>query len=218
MKTIKIKNSNKEYSIGKIVCVARNYAEHAKELGNEIPDNPVLFIKPASSVIYSGGEILYPSFSNNMHHEVELVLLIGNTIKDADEFTAKDAIEAYSVGLDMTLRDVQGELKKKGSPWTVAKCFDTSCVLTDFVSASDYNLSLDEVISLSVNDTRRQFEKLNLMLFPPVQLVQYISSLMTLEKGDLVFTGTPAGVGPVKPGDKISASISDIADLECTVK
>jgi len=218
MKTIKIKNSNKEYSIGKIVCVARNYAEHAKELGNEIPDNPVLFIKPSSSVIYSGGEILYPSFSNNMHHEVELVLLIGNTIKDADEYTSKNAIEAYSVGLDMTLRDVQGELKKKGSPWTVAKCFDTSCVLTDFISASDYNLSLDEVISLSVNDTRRQYEKLNLMLFPPVQLVQYISSLMTLEEGDLVFTGTPAGVGPVKPGDKISASISNIADLECTVK
>ena len=198
--------------------MARNYAEHAKELGNEIPDNPVLFIKPASSVIYSGGEILYPSFSNNMHHEVELVLLIGNTIKDADEYTSKNAIEAYSVGLDMTLRDVQGELKKKGSPWTVAKCFDTSCVLTDFISASDYNLSLDEVISLSVNDTRRQYEKLNLMLFPPVQLVQYISSLMTLEEGDLVFTGTPAGVGSVKPGDKISASISNIADLECTIK
>jgi 5-carboxymethyl-2-hydroxymuconate isomerase len=218
MKTVKIKNSNEEIVIGKIVCVGRNYAEHAKELGNEIPDKPVIFMKPASSVIYSDGEIIYPSFSNDMHHEAELVLLIGEPVKEADSQTAENAITAYSVGLDMTLRDIQGVLKKKGSPWTIAKCFDTSCVLTDFISVNDYKLTMDEVISLSVNNVKRQNEKLNLMLFSPVQLVQYISSLMTLEKGDLIFTGTPAGVGAVKPGDKIFASISNIAELSCSVK
>ena len=218
MKKIKIKNSSEEIAIGKIVCVGRNYAAHAKELGNEVPDKPVIFMKPSSSVIYSGGEITYPSFSNDMHHEAELVLLIGETIKNADEQTAESAVKGYSIGLDMTLRDVQAELKKKGSPWTIAKCFDTSCVLTDFISTNDYKLTMNESISLSVNDIKRQDEKLNLMLFPPVQLVQYISSVMTLEKGDLVFTGTPAGVGPVKPGDKITASIDNVAELFCTVK
>ena len=107
MKQIKIKNSAKQFPIGKIVCVGRNYAEHAKELGNEIPEKPVVFLKPASSVIYSGGEIIYPSFSNDMHHEVELVLLIGKKIKDADLNESEDAITGYGVGLDMTLRDVQ---------------------------------------------------------------------------------------------------------------
>jgi 2-keto-4-pentenoate hydratase/2-oxohepta-3-ene-1,7-dioic acid hydratase in catechol pathway len=218
MKKILIKNSNEAYTIGKIVCVGRNYAAHAKELGNEVPDKPVVFLKPASSVIYSGEEIVYPSFSQDMHHEVELVLLIGTTVKDADEPTAENAIIGYSVGLDMTLRDVQGELKKKGSPWTIAKCFDTSCVLTEFISKQDYTLTLNEDISLSVNDVKRQHEKLNLMLFKPVQLVQYISSLMILEEGDLIFTGTPAGVGGVKPGDKINASITGVAELECKVK
>jgi 5-carboxymethyl-2-hydroxymuconate isomerase len=217
MKKIKIKNRDEEYAIGKIVCVGRNYADHAKELGNEVPEKPVVFMKPASSVIYSGREILYPSYSKEMHHEVELVLLIGSTIKDAGEAAAENAVTAYSVGLDMTLRDVQNELKKKGNPWTIAKCFDTSCVLAEFVSKKDYKLTLNEDISLYVNDVKRQHEKLNLMLFSPVQLVQYISSLMTLEEGDLIFTGTPAGVGSVKPGDKLFASITGVAELECTV-
>jgi len=217
MKKIKLKNRAEEYTIGKIVCVGRNYAAHAKELGNEVPDKPVIFLKPGSAVIYSGDKIVYPLYSNEMHHEVELVLLIGSTIKDADEKSAEDAIIGYSVGLDMTLRDVQNELKKRGSPWAIAKCFDTSAVLTDFLSSKDYHLTLAEEISLYVNEVMKQNEKLNLMLFPPIQLVQYISTLMTLEPGDLVFTGTPAGVGSVKPGDKIFASITDVAELDCSV-
>lgn len=217
MKNINIKNSSKKNTIGKIVCVGRNYAEHAKELGNEVPEKPVVFLKPASSVIYSGGEIIYPSYSNDMHHEVELVLLIGKTIKDADEKTAEEAIAGYGVGLDMTLRDVQNELKKKGHPWTIAKGFDTSAVLSDFILKRDYELSLNEEISLSVNGGIRQKEKLNMMLFPPVKIIQYISSLFTLEEGDLIFTGTPKGVGKVERGDKIFAKIESIAELNCKV-
>src|ERR1035437_2464425 len=134
MKTILIQDSKEELTIGKIVCVGRNYAEHASELGNKIPDKPILFLKPASSVIYSGDKIQTPSFTNNMQHEVELVLAIGKEIKNADGLQADEAITAYGVGLDMTLRDVQNELKKNGHPWTVAKCFDTSTVLSPFVS------------------------------------------------------------------------------------
>ncbi len=129
MKTLKIKNRADEVNIGKIVCVGRNYAEHAKELGNEVPEKPVVFLKPASAIIFSGDEIKYPPFSEEMHHEVELVLLIGNKIKDGSLKDAEKAIAGYGVGLDMTLRDVQSKLKSKGHPWTIAKCFDTSAVL-----------------------------------------------------------------------------------------
>jgi 2-keto-4-pentenoate hydratase/2-oxohepta-3-ene-1,7-dioic acid hydratase in catechol pathway len=217
MNYTRIKNSSVQIPIGKIVCVGRNYAEHAKELGNEIPERPVIFLKPPSAIIYSGGEIIYPAFSNEMHHEVELVLLIGKTIKDADENTAEDAIAGYGVGLDMTLRDVQDQLKKKGHPWTIAKGFDTSAVLSDFMLKTGYELTLNEEISLSINGENKQREKLNMMLFPPVKLIQYLSSIITLEEGDLVFTGTPKGVGKVKKGDSLHAKIDDILELSCTV-
>lgn len=217
MKTIKIRNSTEEISIGKIVCVGRNYAEHAKELGNEVPEKPVVFLKPTSAIIFSGDEIKYPSFSEEMHHEVELVLLIGNKIKDASLIEAENAIAGYGVGLDMTLRDVQTNLKSKGHPWTIAKCFDTSAVLSEFVLKDDHNLTLDEEIFLTVNDEERQRDKLNKMIFKPGDLVQYLSSLMTLEKGDLIFTGTPKGVGKVNKGDVIKAGIVGIAELTAKV-
>jgi len=217
MKKIKIQNSNKEFTVGKIVCVGRNYVEHAKELGNEVPEKPVIFLKPSSALIFSGDKIIYPSFSSEMHHEVELVLLMGKKIKNGNISEAEDAIIGYGVGLDMTLRDIQNELKKKGHPWTIAKCFDTSAVVSDFILKENYKLTLNEEISLYVNGTIKQREKLNKMIFNPAQLVEYISSLMMLEEGDLVFTGTPAGVSKVNKGYKLSAEISGIAKLECGV-
>jgi acylpyruvate hydrolase len=217
MKQVRIKNSGQSYTIGKIVCVGRNYVEHAKELGNDIPEKPVVFLKPTSAVIYSGDKIIHPSFSENMHHETELVLLIGKTIKDADEKEAEEAIIAYGVGLDMTLRDIQTNLKKKGHPWTIAKGFDTSAVISEFIYKNDHKLTLDEEIILRVNNEERQHEKLNKMIFNPAQIVKYISSLMTLEEGDLVFTGTPAGVNKTVKGDKLYAEITGIGTLECDV-
>lgn len=217
MKTARVKNLNEEFPIGKIVCVGRNYAEHAKELGNEVADKPVLFLKPASAIIYSGGEIIYPSFGNELHHEVELILLIGETIKNASEEQAEHAIIGYGVGLDMTLRDVQDGLKKKGHPWTIAKCFDTSAVISDFVLKKDYQLQLDEKIELKVNGAVKQSDTLRSMIFNPAEIVEYISSIMTLEKGDLIFTGTPAGVSKVDRGDKIEAKLGEIVKLSCKV-
>jgi 5-carboxymethyl-2-hydroxymuconate isomerase len=171
-----------------------------------------------SAIIFSGEKIKYPPFSNEMHHEVELVLLIGKNVKDASETEAEKSVIGYGVGLDMTLRDIQSKLKSKGHPWTISKCFDTSAILSDFVMKDDFNLSLDEEIYLNVNDKERQKDKLNKMIFKPVELVQYLSSLMTLEKGDLIFTGTPKGVGKVNKRDVINAGIEGMAELTVNVE
>lgn len=217
MKKIVLKNSSEQYNIGKLICVGRNYSDHAIELGNEVPEYPLIFIKPSSAVIFSGDKIIYPSFSKEMHHEVELVLLIGETLKNATDEQCASAIKGYGVGLDMTLRDLQAELKKKGHPWTIAKCFDTSAVLSEFISSDEHKLTLSEQIQLFINEEKRQDETLNKMLFNPIEILKYISSLMTIEPGDLIFTGTPAGVGKVKSGDQLRAKISGVAELFCEV-
>jgi 5-carboxymethyl-2-hydroxymuconate isomerase len=217
MKKARIKNSKEEYRIGKIVCVGRNYAEHAKELGNEIPEKPILFLKPSSAVIYSDEEVTHPAFSNELHHEVELVLLVGEDAKNATKEEAEKAIIGYGVGLDMTLRDIQNELRKNGYPWTLAKCFDTSAVISDFILKQDYQLYFNEKIELKVNGEVKQSETLSSMIFKPAELVEYISSMMTLEKGDLIFTGTPSGVSKVNRGDKLEAKLGDLAELVCRV-
>lgn len=216
MRSIKY-NNGREIEVGKIVCVGRNYAEHAKELGNEIPEFPLIFLKPSSVLIPSGGQIVHPDYSSELHHEVELVLLIGEKVKSADRESAQNAIHGYGVGLDMTLRDIQFKLKDKGHPWTLAKVFDTAAVVSDFTDAAALTLTGDEQITLSVNGEIRQNSTLNKMLFMPAQIVEYISGKMTLEPGDLIFTGTPKGVGKVIRGDKIDATIQGVAHLTAEV-
>ena len=217
MKTAKIKNSTRELEMGKIVCVGRNYAEHAKELGNEVPEFPLIFLKPVSALISSGKNIIHPDFSDDMHHEVELVLLLDKTVKNASLQEAEDAIAGYAVGLDMTLRDIQNELKKKGHPWTIAKCFDTSAVISPFMLKSEYKLKGNERIVLEVNGEARQNSTLDKMIFSPAEIVKYISSKLTLESGDLIYTGTPEGVGKVVKGDKLKAYIENVGELTTQV-
>ncbi|MBX3009619.1 MAG: fumarylacetoacetate hydrolase family protein [Melioribacteraceae bacterium] len=217
MKTLKFKNHNEQVPIGKLVCVGRNYAAHAKELGNEVPDFPIIFLKPSSVVIYDGDTVVHPPYSNDLHHEVELVLYIGEEVKDADDASAERAIYGYAVGLDMTLRDLQNEFRKKGEPWTLAKCFDTAAVVSDVVLKKDYVLKGNEIISLSVNGIEKQNTSINNMIFSPVDIVKYISARLTLEKGDLIFTGTPEGVGRVKPGDLIEAELENIGKIKTEV-
>ena len=142
----------------------------------------------------------------------------GIFVHGRSEQEAEKSVIGYGVGLDMTLRDVQSKLKSKGHPWTIAKCFDTSAVLSEFVLKDDFNLSLDEEIYLNVNEEGRQKDKLSKMIFNPVELVQYLSSLMTLEKGDLIFTGTPKGVGKVNKGDMINAGIEGIGEITVDVR
>lgn len=218
MKFVTIKKSSEKIPVGKVVCVGRNYAEHARELGNEVPEKPVIFLKPTSALIYNNDKVIHPDFSEDMHHEAELVLLIGKKVKNANIDEAEAAITGYGVGLDMTLRDVQNKLRKEGNPWTVAKGFDTSAVISDFVLKKDYKLTLNEEITLSTNGVVKQKAKLNTMILSPVEIVEYISSLMTLEEGDLIYTGTPAGVSKVSTGDKLHVEIEGIASLDCSVE
>lgn len=216
MKKVFIKNTNEYIEVGKIIGVGRNYAEHAIELGNEVSDKPILFLKTNSSLIFDGDFIEYPSYSNDMHHEVELVLLIGQNGKNINIDEAAAFIYAVGVGLDMTLRDVQNELKKKGHPWTLAKCFDTSTAVSDFYS--NHNLQMSDTISLYVNNVLRQHVSFNKMLCRPAELISYISSVMTLERGDLIFTGTPKGVNKVESGDVLRAVYDNLTELTVRVR
>lgn len=217
MKKAHLKNLGEELYCGKIACVGRNYAEHAKELGNEVPEFPIIFLKPASSIIYGGDKIIYPDYSEDLQHEVELLLLIGKDVKNASLEDAEDAIYGYGVGLDMTLRDLQREYTKKGQPWTLAKCFDGAAVISEFILKENYKLTLEENISLSINGIVKQNAKLNTMIFKPAEIVKYISNKMMLEAGDIIFTGTPAGVGKVQKGDKLYAKIENVAELEAEI-
>lgn len=217
MKYLKFKNNKEQVAAGKIVCVGRNYAAHAKELGGEVPEFPLIFLKTASNIIFSGQSVVHPSYSKDLQHEVELVLYIGEDVKDADEKTAEQAIYGYTVGLDMTLRDLQFEFKEKGDPWTLSKCFDTAAVLSEVTLKKDYQLRGDENISLSVNGNVKQNSSIRNMIFSPVEIVKFISSKMTLEKGDLIFTGTPEGVSRVVTGDKIEASLENIGTIKTII-
>ncbi|MCB9207880.1 MAG: fumarylacetoacetate hydrolase family protein [Ignavibacteriales bacterium] len=214
MKKVKIKNSTKEFTVGKIVCVGRNYAEHARELGNEVPKFPIIFLKPPSTLIYDGDNIFHPSYSNEMHHEVELVLLIGKSVKNASDEEAENAIIGYGVGLDMTLRDLQNEYRKEGNPWTLAKSFDTCAVISEFVLKEEYKITGKEEIELLKNGNIQQKSSIDKMIFPPAEIVKYISERMTLEPGDLIYTGTPQGVSKVEKGDVLKSRIEHIAEIE----
>lgn len=217
MRKVFIRGSNKEYLVGKIACVGKNYLEHARELGDAVPEKPVIFLKPSSSIIFSGEKIIYPEFSKSLHYETELVLLIGKTGKKIPASQAFNYIEAYTVGLDMTLRDLQSEAKRLGHPWTISKCFDTSTVLGEFVPASEipHPNSLD--IKLWVNGELKQDDNTSNMIFKVEEIVEYLSYYFTLEEGDIIFTGTPKGVGEVKIGDNLVAEISGIGRLETEV-
>ncbi|MBW4055981.1 MAG: fumarylacetoacetate hydrolase family protein [Proteobacteria bacterium] len=217
MKTAKIPATNQQFPIGKIVCLARNYAEHAKELGNETPVAPVLFMKPASSVIGDGETVRIPSYSQECHYELELAVLIGKQCRAVSAEKAFEYVAGYGVGIDMTLRDVQNQLKAKGLPWEIAKGFDTSCPLSDFVPAGTvpdpHNLSL----KLAVNGEGRQDGCSSAMINRIPEIIAHITGIFTLEPGDVILTGTPAGVGPVRAGDVMTAEIEAVGCLTIPV-
>ena len=217
MRQVQIIGKEQFFPLGKIVCIARNYAEHIRELGNEVPDRPVFFMKPASSVISEGEKIVIPAFSQDCQHEVELAILIGRTIKGISAADALSAVAGYGVAIDLTLRDVQSELKSKGLPWEVAKAFDTACPLSDFVAAETVRDPQNLAISLRVNGEVRQDASTALMLRPISQLIAEIAAIFTLEAGDVILTGTPAGVSRLRSGDRVTATIAEVGSLNVTV-
>jgi 2-keto-4-pentenoate hydratase/2-oxohepta-3-ene-1,7-dioic acid hydratase in catechol pathway len=218
VKTAKIPATSQEFPIGKIVCLARNYAEHARELGNETPVAPVLFMKPATSVIGDGETVRIPAYSQECHYEVELAVLIGKKCRAISAENAMGYVAGFGTAIDMTLRDVQNALKAKGLPWEIAKGFDTACPLSDFVPASavadPHNLRL----TLMVNGGKCQDGCSSDMINRVPQIIAHISAIFTLEPGDVILTGTPAGVGQVVAGDVMEAEIEGVARLRINVQ
>lgn len=197
--------NDKSLPTGKVVCVGRNYADHAEELNNPIPTEPVLFIKPASSVSALSEPVLLPQKFGEIHYEAELAVLIGATLTDASEAQAEAAICGLGLGLDLTRRDVQSTLKEKRLPWELAKAFDGSCVLSPFV-LPEFDLT-DLHYELAVNGDVRQKGQTRQMLNPVLALVSHISQTFTLHPGDVVLTGTPKGVGQLHDGDELTLKL-----------
>ncbi|KDQ19763.1 hypothetical protein BOTBODRAFT_169823 [Botryobasidium botryosum FD-172 SS1] len=191
----------------KIVAIGRNFAEHAKEFNNAVPTEPFFFLKPTTSYVASGGRVEIPQ-GVIVHHEVELGVIIGKTGRDISEAEADSYVAGYALAIDMTARNMQDAVKKKGLPWSAAKGFDTFTPISSFIpkeSISDpHNINL----WLKINDTFKQNGNTTDMIFRIPRLIQHISSIMTLEEGDLILTGTPSGVGPVEPGDTITAGLA----------
>ncbi|KAM4697507.1 LOW QUALITY PROTEIN: hydroxyacylglutathione hydrolase, mitochondrial-like [Rhinophrynus dorsalis] len=202
----------------KIICVGRNYAEHAKELQNAIPTEPVLFLKSPSAYVKEGCPVIMPYYSNNLHHEVELGVVIGKQGKDIAQANAMEHVEGYALCLDMTARDAQDQCKKKGLPWTLAKAFDTSCPVSDLIPKQKIQDPHNLKIWLKVNDSPRQEGRTSSMIFSIPFLVSYISKIITLEEGDLILTGTPEGVASVQENDEMVAGIDDIVSMRFQVK
>ena len=191
----------------KIVCVGRNYAEHAKELGSEVPSEPLLFLKAPSAIIGPGGAVMLPKESARVEHEAELAVVIGRRIRRASEETAASAIYGYTCACDVTARDLQ----RKDAQWARAKSFDTFCPVGPWIETELDPADL--AVRCAVGGELRQDGRTSQMIWRPAALIAYASAAMTLEPGDLVLTGTPAGVGPLAPGDRLTVSVEGIGEL-----
>ena len=195
----------------KIFCVGRNYAEHAKELGNALPEAPVIFMKPESALLAPGAKFEYPSFTSDLHYEIELVLRIGKTAKNIVAANALSCVDAITVGIDFTARDVQAGLKSKGLPWEKAKAWDNSAIVGEWKPFNaEANADGGEILfSLTKNGQTAQSGTTQDMIYSFETLLEHISGYFTLSPGDLVYTGTPAGVGPCLPGDTLAGFLGD---------
>jgi acylpyruvate hydrolase len=213
MDMIRNRENSEEITVGSIFCLGQNYPLHAREMKSDVPTAPVIFMKPATAICRNGDPVRIPPISLEVHHEVELIVAIGKGGRDIPQSEAFSHVLGYAVGLDMTLRDVQAEAKKKGHPWTVAKGFDTSAPISDILPPSAIGNPHSLTLRCSVNGSVRQEGSTADMVFSIDKIISYLSSIFTLRRGDLIFTGTPAGVGPVKPGDTIEAEIAGIVRI-----
>ncbi len=202
----------------KIICIGRNYAAHIEELKNETPGNPVVFLKPDTALLKNGATFYYPDFSKNIHHEAELVLKISKEGKYIQKKFADRYYEEIGFGIDFTARDLQDQCKAKGLPWEIAKAFNGAAPIGDFIPASKFEDLRDIDFQLQINGELRQKGNTSMMLFDFGTIIEYVSQFFTLKKGDLIYTGTPAGVGPVAIGDRLEGFIGTQKMLDFEVK
>ena len=202
----------------KIFCIGRNYVAHAQELGNEVPTEPLIFMKPATALVVNNKPFYYPDFSKDIHHEVEIVLRIAKNGKHVQPEFAHEYYDAVALGIDFTARDLQQQCKKAGSPWEIAKAFDNSAPVSEFIS-------LDEAVKegvidfhLDINGKTVQHGNTKNLIFNFDTLICHLSKYFKLQQGDYVFTGTPEGVGPVKIGDVLTGFIGDRRMFEFEIK
>jgi len=201
----------------KIICIGRNYVDHAKELNNPVPAEPVFFMKPDTALLKDNEPFYLPEFSNDIHHEIELVVKISKAGKHIQQEFAKNYYEQVTVGIDFTARDVQQQCKEKGLPWEKAKAFDGSAPVGKFIEVDATQIN-GLAFHLEINGETKQQGNTSNMLFSVNAIIAYVSKFVTLKTGDLIFTGTPAGVGPVKIGDKLRAYLGNQQLLEFEIK
>jgi 2-keto-4-pentenoate hydratase/2-oxohepta-3-ene-1,7-dioic acid hydratase in catechol pathway len=202
----------------KIFCIGRNYAAHAKELGNEVPEEPVIFIKPKSALLPPGTPFYYPEFTNDLHYECELVLRVSKNGRYVPEQKASEYFDAITVGIDFTARDIQQALKTKGLPWEKAKAWDHSAVVGQWKPIEEFSGKTSIEFSLHKDGTTVQQGDSSLMIYPFSRIVSEISKYFSVQIGDLIFTGTPAGVGSVVPGDVLEGYLATESLFKLEVK
>lgn len=212
--SLPVVGSEMRFPVSRIYCVGRNYADHAREMGHD-PDRepPFFFMKPANAVVQNDSTIAYPVGTADCHHEIELVVAIGKGGRNIATEKALDHVWGYGVGLDMTRRDVQGQAKKMGRPWEMGKSFDESAPMSALVPATNIGHPAKGAIWLKINGEVRQQGDLAMQIWNVQEQISYLSNLITLQPGDLIMTGTPAGVGPVQKGDKLVGHIDGVGEL-----
>jgi fumarylpyruvate hydrolase len=217
--TLAILGEDKRYPVRRIFCVGRNYAAHAKELGNEVDrDAPIWFTKSPAAFCASGAAVPYALGTEDLHYEMELVAAIGAAAFRVPEDRAMETVMGYACGLDMTRRDLQNALRAKSLPWDPAKDFENSAVLSSITRAGAFGKPGDQRIALSVNGKPRQDARISEMVWSLAELIADLSQRYHLAPGDLIFTGTPAGVGPVKPGDVLEGTVDGLSPVRLTIE
>lgn len=215
--SVPVVGSEARFPVRRIYCVGRNYAEHAREMGgNPEREPPFFFMKPADAV-FTGERMNYPSKTADLQHEVELVVALARGGRDIPAAAALDCVFGYAVGLDMTRRDIQGELKAKGRSWEMGKAFDQSAPISSIMPASRIGHPQRGAITLKVNSQSRQHGDLSDMIWPVADIIANLSGYVTLQPGDLIFTGTPAGVGRVAPGDRLEGTVEGVGSLSVAI-
>ena len=202
----------------KIICIGRNYADHAREMKSPLPEKPVFFLKPDTSLVLNNKPFFYPDFSREIHHEVEMVLRINRLGRNIDQKFAHRYFDEVGVGIDFTARDLQDQCKEKGLPWEISKAFDNSAPLGGFIPKNEIADMSDIAVRLDINGKTLQKGSSKDMIFPFEHIISFVSRFITLKIGDLIFTGTPAGVGPVRIGDRLQAFLNDRMLLDFYVK
>ena len=216
--TVPVKRTDLHFPVNRIFCVARNYEAHAEEMGMAVDrEEPFYFTKSASSIVASGATVPYAPGTNNFHHEMELVVALGKPVFCVTEEDANEAIFGYACGLDMTRRDLQFKARDKGRPWDLGKNFENSAVISEIVMVSESGHIQAGNISLSVNGEQRQSGDISDLIWSVPELIADLSKYYHLLPGDLLYTGTPAGVGPVEPGDVITGEIDHVGKIELTI-